>query len=113
MAYVASWGPTQESRMRFLQYDELSQCKDLPPGTYIFSDLERLTRLELQLAIEAWAQLSRSGAPVRLLNDPSRVPGRYELLRMLQSRGENQYGVLRLGDSIRAPRFPVFLKYTN
>ena len=113
MAYVASWGPAPRSRMRFLLYDELPQHRGLPAGTYIFSDLERLTNVELGLAIEAWMQLSRANAPVCLLNDPSRVPGRYELLRILHEKGENSYRVSRLGKSVRSLRFPVFLKCTN
>src|SRR6267142_2265293 len=113
MAYVGSWGPIRGSRMRFLTYDELPQRKELPAGTYIFSDLERLTDVELELATEAWMQLSRANACVGLLNDPSRVPGRYELLRMLHDKGENLYRVSRLEESERSLRFPVFLKYTN
>lgn len=44
--YAASWGPVPGSRMRFLQYDELLQISGFHPGTYIFSDLERLSPLE-------------------------------------------------------------------
>jgi len=113
MAYVAAWGPAPESRMRFLRYDELPKRKELPAGTYIFSDLERLTELELQLAVDTWAQLSQGHVRVRLLNDPSDVPGRYDLLRLLHGSGENRYRVARLDESVGSIRFPVVLKYTN
>ena len=113
MAYVTSWGTMPESRMRFLYYDEFPQRRELPAGTYIFSDLERLTHIELKVAVETWRQLSRVRPRVRLLNDPARVPGRYELLRMLHERGENQYRVARLEELPRSLRYPVFLKYAN
>jgi hypothetical protein len=113
MAYVTSWGPTPGSRMRFLYYDELPQHQELPGGTYIFSDLERLTQVEREMAVQMWVQLSQAGDRVRLLNDPARVLGRYDLLRMLHEKGENLYRVSRLGKSACSLHFPVFLKYAN
>lgn len=108
--YVTSWGPVPGSRMRFLQYDELLQIRALHPGTYIFSDLERLSPLELQLACQAWKTLSMAGSRVRLLNDPSRVMCRYELLQKLFDEGQNTFKVIRANNSLQSLKYPVFVR---
>jgi hypothetical protein len=54
---------------------------DLPNGTYIFSDLDRLTKIQAALAALVWEQLALGGRSVQLLNHPQRSRRRYELPR--------------------------------
>ena len=79
-------------------------------GAYIFTDLDRLCPSERELAAAIWRQLSRQKPGVRLLNDPARALGRYELMCELAGMGENQYRARRLTDSLEDLRYPVFIR---
>jgi hypothetical protein len=111
--YVSSWGPVSESRIRFLFYDDLPGIRSLTPGTYIFSDLERLSPAGLKSVCQAWDALSAAGSRVRLLNDPSRVLCRYDLLRKLFDEGKNSFNVIRASGSLESPHYPVFVREEN
>lgn len=108
--YVSAWGPAPGSRMRFLLYDDLPRLQTLDPGTYIFSDLERLSAPSIQLARQVWSVLSQAGSQVRLLNDPSRVLCRYDLLQKLFDEGINRFKAVRATESIQSLRYPVFVR---
>jgi hypothetical protein len=110
LAYVPLWGPTSGSRMQFLLYDDLLHRKQLPPGTYVFADLERLSARYLQIARQVWNELSSAGSRVCLLNNPARVLRRYELLSKLYEAGVNRFRAIRASDSLELLRFPVFLR---
>jgi len=108
--YVSSWGPVPGSRIRILLYDDLLRIRVLNPGTYIFSDLERLSPPGLKLACQAWEILSVAGSGVRLLNDPSRVLCRYDLLRKLFDEGKNCFNAIRASESLQSLHYPVFVR---
>ena len=96
-------------RIDLLYYHQLPKLRQLPATTYIFSDHERLSENQTQLAITLWNQLfGRPG--VRLLNDPSRVARRYPLLRSLHELGRNDFNVYRLDEPLQGLRFPVFVR---
>src|SRR5581483_1967617 len=46
----------------------------------------------------------------RLLNDPSRVLSRYELICELSSNGQNHYRARRPGEGLDSLRYPVFIR---
>ncbi len=85
---------------------------EFPPGTYIFSDLERLSLRDCQRAETIWDSLARDGR-CRLVNHPTRTMKRFELLRALYARGVNQFNVYRLTDGTVPERFPVFIRGEN
>lgn len=109
-AYVNSWGPAPGSRIRCLMYQTLKEARLLEPGTYIFSDLERLSPAGLKLAKCAWEVLSAAGPRVRLLNNPFRVLCRFDLLRGLFDIGKNRFRAVRATESLRSLRYPVFVR---
>lgn len=111
--YLAHWGINLIPRLRLLVYEELDRLTSLPLGTYIFSDIERLTLKQIEMASEVWEKLSSAGKGIRLLNHPNRSMRRYELLRTLYERGLNQFNVYRLTESRKPERFPVFLRGEN
>jgi hypothetical protein len=101
-----------------LPYDEAIRAPALPAGTYVFSDLERLAGDSLRAAVGLWDRL-RQLRGTTLLNDPSRVPSRYELVRALHARGINEFNAYPLADVLSQdqategsahPRFPVFVR---
>lgn len=108
--YLDTWGKALADRIRVMTYQELPQLQRLPLGTYIFSDLERLSPPERELGSQVWAQLSRVRASLRLLNHPRQRLPRYELLRQLYETGRNRYWVGLATESERPPRFPVFVR---
>ncbi len=111
--YVSSWGPVPESRIRFVLYDDLPGLRALNLGTYIFSDLERLSPSGLQLACQTWKALALAGSQVRLLNDPSRVLCRYDLLQKLFEEGGNRFKAIRATESLQSLDYPVFVREEN
>jgi hypothetical protein len=94
--------------LRTMAYEDLVRAKRVPRATYIFTDLERLSSWELQLAATLYRRLKKRG--LRCLNDPARVMTRFELLRGLHAAGINPFNVYRADDRPRPARFPVFLR---
>jgi diguanylate cyclase (GGDEF)-like protein len=115
MDMLVSAEPVLADRVRVLPYERAAENAVLGPGVYIFSDLDRLSDVELRRPIELWRRLEELGPDVRLLNDPTRVLRRYELLRMLHAEGINRFNVFRVpqtlpGDAPMPLRFPVFVR---
>ena len=44
--------------MKLVTYPRLFRMRELPPGTYIFCDLERLDQWEIRIAAEIWRILN-------------------------------------------------------
>jgi hypothetical protein len=112
-AYFKTWGKTLASQWKVLFYEDLTRTKRLPAGTYIFSDVERLSPAEAEVAAQVWEVLSSSGEQLCLLNHPTRSMRRYELLRMLYKRGSNKFNIYRLTELQTPQSFPVFLRGEN
>jgi len=49
-AWLRSWGSDLAGRFGIVHYEALGQYRSLPPGAYIFSDLEFLTESQSRLA---------------------------------------------------------------
>jgi hypothetical protein len=106
--YLAYWAKELEPRFKIVLYDDALRARELPLGTYIFSDLERLLPAETEIATQVWEQLNAVGA--KLLNHPKRTLKRYELLTMLHEKGRNRFRVVRATDKTTPLNFPVFLR---
>lgn len=111
--YLEHWGPELLGRIEIVPYLELFEKNHLPVGTYIFSDLERLTPAEVDLAASVWEQLERTQAGFRLLNHPKRLLRRYDLLSTLHAQDRNAFRVARATDDTADLRYPVFLREEN
>jgi hypothetical protein len=106
--YLAFWAKELEPRVEIRFYNDVLRSKELPLGTYIFSDLERLLPSETEIATQVWEQLDAAGAT--LLNHPKRTLKRYDLLTMLYEKGRNAFRVVRATDKTTPLKFPVFLR---
>jgi hypothetical protein len=109
--YLKSWAGPSHPQVKTLAYETLPTI--VPRGTYVFSDLERLSPAQTALAGEVWNQLAAAGEGIRLLNDPSRVASRVTLLQRLHEAGRNQFGVYRATQRGADPRFPVFVRHAR
>jgi len=107
--YLASWGESLASDIRTLCYEDLPRVRELPRGSYIFTERDGLLPSELELAAVVARQLSLE-AGARVLNDPARVFGRYDLLRTLHERGLNDCQAVRATESPDHLLFPVFVR---
>lgn len=93
---------------RVHHYERLFQRKRLPAGTWIFTDHERLSAYELELAARVAAKLEKGGA--RILNHPARILRRFDLLRALKQAGINSFAAWQ-AETFPAPgSFPVFIR---
>ena len=108
--YLRAWGRSLRSRVRVLPYTRLLLHRRFAPGTYIFSDLERLSDVELTASGAVADGLIAAGA--RVLNHPARVLRRYELLRALHGAGINRFNAHRLPRRGEA-RLPAFLRLAD
>lgn len=111
--YLSLWGKALVSRVRLLSYEQLVETRTLQLGTYIFSDIERLTPEQAEMAAQVWKDLANAGKEVRLLNHPTRSMRRYELLRSLHEYGSNKFNIYRLTECRKPQRFPVFIRGEN
>ncbi len=105
---VAKW---KIADIRLLSYDALFQAKSLPEATYVFTDFDRLGFWELELAADAYRNLSAAG--MRVLNDPARACQRYSLLKALKAEGINRFNIWRVEDGEWPDRYPVFLRFQS
>ena len=90
-------------------YGSLLIGRTLPKGTYILSDLERLSPADLK-SLSVFHQSVSDVPEIRILNHPRRTLRRYELLRMLHEKRINSFNVYRLEDNPQPERFPVFVR---
>jgi hypothetical protein len=92
-------------------YDQLIRSRRVPAATYIFTDFDRLSPTDLELASLLYLQLKSAG--LKVLNNPARVKKRYALLRALHDAGRNDFNVYRAEEPLPALRFPVFIRRMN
>ncbi len=101
-------GSVLRKEIRFIFYADLAYRKNLPSDLALFTDLERLDETQIELAIAAEKQLRE--ADVRILNAPSRVLRRYDLLQKLALNGINEFRAYRLHEDRTQFKYPVFLR---
>ena len=96
--------------LRLLPYEDLFKASSLAPGVYIFADIDRLSSAERHVAAVVWRQLARYPERVRLLNDPSKVLCRYELMLALANSGVNHYCARYPAEGLKGLHYPVFIR---
>ena len=109
--YLQSWGRPLAGLIEVNTYVEFFGQQRLPPGVYIFSDLERLSEPQLELLADVWEQMGEGGGGFRLLNHPGRVLTRFALLRELFNRGLNRFNTYKLSELPERFPTPVFLRH--
>ena len=111
--FLAGPGAALADRIRPLFYEDLLRhgVDGQTARTWIFTDLERLGMHRATEAARIWSQLAARGC--RLLNHPTRILRRFEMLRVLHEQGINDFDVHRATGLPRPERWPVFLRGEN
>ena len=91
-----------------MSYERALTAAALPPATFVFTDLDRLTRQGLDRAAACHRRLRRAG--MRVLNDPARFLDRFRLLQALRAAGINPFTAWRATPDLVPPRWPVFVR---
>jgi hypothetical protein len=108
--YLSSWGKNLTHKIKPIYYEQLTSKQRFPVGTYIFSDIERLSPSQAEHAAQLWDALASSEKPLRLLNHPTNSMRRYELLRTLYNKDWNQFNVYTISEGQQPQKFPVFIR---
>jgi hypothetical protein len=100
--------PTLDPPTRRWSYERLVRKTRLPMGTWIFTDHERMSAFELNVAAAVAEQLQRAGCKV--INHPAQVKSRAALLDALWRAGINAFRAFRADEAPQPTRFPVFIR---
>ena len=109
--YLQAWGGSLDRRIHSISYDELPERKEFGAGTYIFSDIERLDPLQIDVAAQIWHQLSRDEEHFTVYNHPRHSMRRPELLDFLAREGSNRFRAYRAASYTDSLRYPVFVRH--
>jgi len=112
-SFINTWAKELLPRLKVLSYESLPHRRFLKQGTYIFSDIERLTQEQAKILSAIWEELANDNNGLRLLNHPMRSMRRYELLRTLYEQGVNRFNIYRLAQCQLPSQFPVFIRGEN
>ncbi len=102
------WVVRSLSNFKIISYPYFFMRRRLPRGTYIFSDFDRLTNWQVELAAHSFRLLKNAGCTV--LNDPARVLHRVPLLRHFNKVGVNNFNAWPASELSAVNAFPVFLR---
>lgn len=106
--FLEGLGRVLARRVRIVCYTQFLRAPSLPFGTYIFSDVDRLSGSQSQDVHRRRRLLQDAGAP--MLNDPIRTMRRYDLLRWLFENGINEFDCYMMTEHRKPKRFPVFIR---
>ena len=109
-AFLDQYGGTLRSRIRILTFDEIANQREVPLGSYIFSAIDQLSATEKSIAQQCWEELSRASSEIILINHPTGVLCRYDLLKTCFELKRNTYRVARASQFFRCRNFPVFIR---
>jgi hypothetical protein len=102
---------SQAPSVELVTYDQLIRSRRVKAATYIFTDFDRLSPSDLELAALLYLQLKNAG--LKVLNNPAEVKKRFALLRALYVAGLNDFNVHRAEEIPLTMRFPVFIRKMN
>jgi hypothetical protein len=103
-------GPGQPlaGRVRVVTYKEFRSIRSLPFGTFVFSDVDRMSGSQSLELYKRWQVIVAAGA--HALNHPILALRRYDLLRKLHEEGINRFDAYMMTEHRKPKRFPVFIR---
>lgn len=97
--------------LRLIPYETLPSILNFGPGTFIFTDFDRMSPSSRDALSRLTDRLLDQGCLV--LNHPAATLRRFDLLRRLNREGLNDFDVYRLRDWRAVRHFPVFIRREN
>ena len=102
--------PDRQGLLGVMTYEAMFASLRLPPAHLIFTDFDRLSQYELEIAATAAEEMRQKYPEARILNHPARFLQRHELLETLWHLGLNPFRSARLELPLPDLTFPVFLR---
>jgi hypothetical protein len=99
-----------KKRVRLLSYRAFFAAKRLPVATYILTDHDRLSAGDRERLWGVCQALEAGSPAIRILNHPTRVLRRLDMLQELHRQGINDFQVYPLIGQERPSQYPVFLR---
>ena len=82
--FMKDWTSAQfQKKIKIITYESLPFVKDLVPGAFIFSDLERLSKTQLKTLEIYCDQVTAIDKNIPIFNHPRNTLTRYDLLKKL------------------------------
>jgi hypothetical protein len=106
--FAAFFAEELASSIRIIPYGALLSMRSFGPGVFIFTDFDRMAPRQLHVIEQLHDALRNAGC--RVLNDPRRSLGRFDLLRRLHEASFNDFNVYRMREWRQVRRFPVFVR---
>jgi hypothetical protein len=100
----------RQGMLKVMTYEDMFATSLIPPANLIFTDFDRLSQYELEIAAAAAEQMRSAYPEARILNHPARFLQRHELLTHLWHLGINPFCSARLELPLPDLTFPVFLR---
>jgi hypothetical protein len=108
--YLNSLGKELIGCVRMLTCDEILAAGKLSLGSYVFMAIDQMTPTEREITSQCWEKLRRARSDLTLINRPSEVSLRYNLLRLSYKGQRNIYRVYRASEFLLCRNFPVFVR---
>lgn len=109
-SFFEHWGSSLRQQVRIVHYESRSWVRATPPGTWVFTDLERLSPTELSEAQGLFQRLSTDRSRWQAINDPGKALRRHDLLKTLADRGVNTFRAYSADELPDTLRYPVFVR---
>jgi hypothetical protein len=100
----------RQGMLDVMTYENMFATLSIPPANLIFTDFDRLSQYELEIAATAAEQMRLAYPEARILNHPAKFLQRHELLEQLWHSGINPFRSARLELPLPDLAYPVFLR---
>jgi len=108
--YLEQAGPALCRRLIPVTYDEIVARRCLSLGTYIFAAIDELTPTQWEIAMQCCERLRAASPDLRIINRPTDVLLRHELLQRCFELKRNMFRARHASAFYRCRRFPVFVR---
>jgi hypothetical protein len=109
--FLTTWCPSGTRPLQLISYQSLHRIESIRQGPLIFSDIDRLTPCQRELALSLCEAIEESQRQSLILNHPLTVMTRERLLARLWEVGWNHYRIHPCAAEPALPlRFPVFIR---
>jgi hypothetical protein len=101
--------PAFVNRFRVIDFGQLPAMRRFERGTYVIAGIDQAIPAMKELIASLCEQLEAAGGS-RILNQPLRTLGRFELLKRLHAAGKSDVRVARVNENLESLRYPVFVR---